>query len=236
VTSRCAGSEQQAICDLSQHRALAHSEVLRPYSARSRTRSRWSSRCRDEKLAVCPAFQSSLSNPPYNINTRWSGVLRDYAFFPPPVAVSCGFDSPDSEVRPVRGTYIKQCSFPLSSRCALVRASQRSKTGRHALPFWFGLGTVCLVVAARNSHNITSSLYSVFTFWEPLMSFISVEPQSRVLLESHTNSLLAQFNTKLRILTDRYLVFFRERSIKISATSRTPYTNHLILRRSIEVK
>ncbi|KAN0140320.1 hypothetical protein V8E53_002216 [Lactarius tabidus] len=49
------------------------------------------------------------------------------------------------------------------------------------------------------------------------MSFISVEPQSRVLLESHTNSLLAQFDTQLRILADRYLAFFRERR-RIEAT------------------
>jgi hypothetical protein len=45
--------------------------------------------------------------------------------------------------------------------------------------------------------------------------FISVEPQSRVLLESHTNTLLAQFDTQLRIITDRYLAFFRERSIDL---------------------
>jgi hypothetical protein len=44
------------------------------------------------------------------------------------------------------------------------------------------------------------------------MSFISVEPQSRVLLESHNNSLLAQFDTQLTIIADRYLAFFRERS------------------------
>jgi hypothetical protein len=61
-----------------------------------------------------------------------------------------------------------------------------------------------------------SALCSVFTLWQDSMSFISVEPQSRVLLESHTNSLLAQFDTQLRILADRYLAFFRERCIKFS--------------------
>ncbi|KAH9044598.1 hypothetical protein EDB85DRAFT_471359 [Lactarius pseudohatsudake] len=43
------------------------------------------------------------------------------------------------------------------------------------------------------------------------MSFISVEPQSRVLLESYSNGLLAQFDTQLEIITDRYLAFFQER-------------------------
>jgi hypothetical protein len=50
------------------------------------------------------------------------------------------------------------------------------------------------------------------------MSFISVEPQSRVVLESLNNSLLAQFDTQLRIITDRYLAFFRERSINFDPT------------------
>ncbi|KAH8989331.1 hypothetical protein EDB86DRAFT_1907683 [Lactarius hatsudake] len=43
------------------------------------------------------------------------------------------------------------------------------------------------------------------------MSFISVEPQSRVFLESHSNSLLTQFDIQLEIIADRYLAFFRER-------------------------
>ncbi|KAN0140318.1 Rho GTPase activation protein, partial [Lactarius tabidus] len=42
------------------------------------------------------------------------------------------------------------------------------------------------------------------------MSFISVEPQSRVVLESHNNILLAQFDTQLSIVADRYLAFFQE--------------------------
>jgi hypothetical protein len=45
------------------------------------------------------------------------------------------------------------------------------------------------------------------------MSFISVEPQSRVLLESHSDSLLAQFDTQRRIIASRYLAFFQERSV-----------------------
>jgi len=44
------------------------------------------------------------------------------------------------------------------------------------------------------------------------MSFLSVEPQSRVLLGNYSNSLLAQFDAQLDILADRYLAFFRERS------------------------
>jgi hypothetical protein len=47
------------------------------------------------------------------------------------------------------------------------------------------------------------------------MSFISVEPQPRAVLESHSNSLLSQFDTRLRIITDRYLAFFQERFIDL---------------------
>ncbi|KAI9456978.1 hypothetical protein BJY52DRAFT_1187583 [Lactarius psammicola] len=43
------------------------------------------------------------------------------------------------------------------------------------------------------------------------MSFLSVEPQSRAVLESHSSSLLAQFDTLLQIIADRYLAFFQER-------------------------
>ncbi|KAH9008432.1 Rho GTPase activation protein [Lactarius deliciosus] len=37
------------------------------------------------------------------------------------------------------------------------------------------------------------------------------EPQSRVFLESHSNSLLTQFDVQLKIIADRYLAFFQER-------------------------
>jgi hypothetical protein len=47
------------------------------------------------------------------------------------------------------------------------------------------------------------------------MSFLSVEPQSRVVLENYSNSLLAQFDSQLGIIADRYLAFFQERSIKL---------------------
>jgi len=47
------------------------------------------------------------------------------------------------------------------------------------------------------------------------MSFLSVGPQSRVLLESHSSSLLAQFDTQLQIIADRYLAFFQERSVNV---------------------
>ncbi len=47
------------------------------------------------------------------------------------------------------------------------------------------------------------------------MSFISVEPQSRVFLESHSNNLLAQFDIQLEIIADRYLAFFQERSVNV---------------------
>ena len=65
------------------------------------------------------------------------------------------------------------------------------------------------------------------------MSFISAEPQSRVVLESHNNHLLAQFDTQLGIIADRYLAFFQERSINFT-TSRTLYTNQSIGRWRIE--
>jgi hypothetical protein len=45
------------------------------------------------------------------------------------------------------------------------------------------------------------------------MSFLSVEPQSRVVLESYTDSLLEQFDAHLQTITDRYLAFFQERSV-----------------------
>jgi hypothetical protein len=47
------------------------------------------------------------------------------------------------------------------------------------------------------------------------MSFLSVEPQSRVLLESHSNSLLAQLDAQLGIIANRYLAFFEERSVNL---------------------
>ena len=47
------------------------------------------------------------------------------------------------------------------------------------------------------------------------MSFISVEPQSRVFLESHSNNLLTQFDIQLEIVSDRYLAFFQERSVNV---------------------
>ncbi|KAH8997020.1 hypothetical protein EDB86DRAFT_3155043 [Lactarius hatsudake] len=43
------------------------------------------------------------------------------------------------------------------------------------------------------------------------MSFLSVEPQSRAVLESHSNSLLTQFAIQLRIIVEHYLAFFQER-------------------------
>ena len=45
------------------------------------------------------------------------------------------------------------------------------------------------------------------------MSFLSVEPQSRVVLESYSNSLIAQFDSHIGIIEGRYLAFFRERSL-----------------------
>ena len=65
------------------------------------------------------------------------------------------------------------------------------------------------------------------------MSFLSAEPQSRVVLESHNNYLFAQFDTQLGIIANRYLAFFQERSINFTQ-DRIFYTNYSISRRSIE--
>ena len=47
------------------------------------------------------------------------------------------------------------------------------------------------------------------------MSFLSAEPQSRVVLESQSNSLLVQYDTQLKLIGDRYLAFFQERSVNL---------------------
>jgi hypothetical protein len=43
------------------------------------------------------------------------------------------------------------------------------------------------------------------------MSFLPIGPQSRLVLENYSNTLLAQFDSQLGIIADRYLAFFRER-------------------------
>ena len=63
---------------------------------------------------------------------------------------------------------------------------------------------------AATKHSLQQGLL------RPPMSFISVEPQPRVVLESHSDSLLAQFDTQLRVIADRYLAFFQERFIIIA--------------------
>ena len=69
------------------------------------------------------------------------------------------------------------------------------------------------------------------------MSFISVEPQSRVVLRNFSNSLLAQFDSQLGIIADRYLAFFQERFINLDLV-RVLYTiltvQRSIFRRDIE--
>ena len=45
------------------------------------------------------------------------------------------------------------------------------------------------------------------------MSFLFPEPQSRLVLESHSNSLLARFDEQSGIVANRYLAFFQERSV-----------------------
>lgn len=48
------------------------------------------------------------------------------------------------------------------------------------------------------------------------MSLISTEPQSRSVLEGHSNSLISQFDTQFEIIVERYLSFFQERSVGIA--------------------
>ena len=65
------------------------------------------------------------------------------------------------------------------------------------------------------------------------MSFLSIEPQSRVVLENYSNSLLAQFDSQLGVIADRYLAFFQERSINLVQVLYV-YTKCSNLRRTIE--
>ena len=46
-----------------------------------------------------------------------------------------------------------------------------------------------------------------------MSALMSTEPQSRVVLDGHSNSLVAQYNMHLKVLADRYLSFFRERFV-----------------------
>jgi hypothetical protein len=57
------------------------------------------------------------------------------------------------------------------------------------------------------------------------MSFLSIEPQSRVVLENYSNSLLAHLDSHLGIIADRYLAFFQERSINSSLVRVLQLTN-----------
>ncbi len=68
------------------------------------------------------------------------------------------------------------------------------------------------------------------------MPFISVEPQSRAFAENCSNSLLAQFDKQLQIVTDRYLDFFQERSVNhyLCLVHFTHGTNRCIVRVHIE--
>jgi hypothetical protein len=82
----------------------------------------------------------------------------------------------------------------------------------------------------------TESRSVPYALWQSStsMSFLSVEPQSRVVLENFSNSLLAEFDSQLRIIADRYLAFFQERSITKPSSGLTHDTNCAISRRDIE--
>ena len=75
------------------------------------------------------------------------------------------------------------------------------------------LEKICLVITAWFNTRNSRKPSPVSIIWQPPMSFISTEPQSRVVLESHNHYLLAQFDTQLGIIADRYLAFFHERFI-----------------------
>jgi hypothetical protein len=82
----------------------------------------------------------------------------------------------------------------------------------------------------------TESRSGPYALWQSStsMSFLSVEPQSRVVLENFSNSLLAEFDSQLRIIADRYLAFFQERSITKPCSGLTHDTNCAFSRRDIE--
>ena len=107
--------------------------------------------------------------------------------------------------------------------------SQRSEGQPFALLFWLHSEACqwenvpcCLIQHATSE----SAPCRVSALCQPPMSFISTEPQSRVVLESHNNYLFAKFDTQLRIIADRYLSFFRERFINLLQVTHFPLTNH----------
>ena len=46
-----------------------------------------------------------------------------------------------------------------------------------------------------------------------MSALMSAEPQSRVVLDGHSNSLVGHYDVHLKVLADRYLAFFRERFV-----------------------
>jgi len=61
---------------------------------------------------------------------------------------------------------------------------------------------------------------------------MSTEPQSRVSLDGPSNGLVTQFDLYLRVISDRYLGFFLERSVNHSL--RHPLSLPYVRRRRIE--
>ena len=93
-----------------------------------------------------------------------------------------------------------------------------------------------MAVVTDSQHKlIMQSATSRNIWWSP-MPFISVEPQSRAFAENCSNSLLAQFDKQLQIVTDRYLDFFQERSVNhyLCLVHFTHGTNRCIVRVHIE--
>lgn len=111
---------------------------------------------------------------------------------------------------------------PLSSQLLPQRSEGQIAISPNSCLFESTYTDVCrpekiyLTAAYCSLYSICTAYTSALSNLQSLMSFISVEPQPRAVLESHSNSLLAQFDTRLRVIADRYLAFFQERSIDLA--------------------
>ena len=96
-------------------------------------------------------------------------------------------------------------------------------------------GNTCLVAVNNTRFDVHSLRSALSNLRHSPMSFVSVDPQSRAVLESHSHSLLAHFDTQHGIIEDRYLAFFEERSMNLDRVSRVALTARFF-RRRIEAK
>ena len=140
------------------------------------------------------------------------------------------FKFKESSVLHTRSWQVVTCSIPSAVRKeAPFSILSVRKAKRSPYCFWShseacqGENVPCCLIQHATSE---SAPCRVSALCQPPMSFISTEPQSRVVLESHNNYLFAKFDTQLRIIADRYLSFFRERFINLLQVAHFPLTNH----------